>query len=306
LSAVTTETEEITVQNDRFKQMLYDESGDPADGALLLASVEGGHHPISAWVGEDVTSPWVRVDLNRVYSEVSNRNLQLWGNEELTLWGFGALLGNYVNVQKISTPTGSEQTGVFETSFLSTATGCSLDLKIDLNIIGTPFVPPSGLTSYDLLRYLRDQTGGDSEVVKNIRHYNSGGTWETAYWLDGEPDGVEFPLKAGKSYVVYLSEDMYGTWFEGIAHGMAGSLSVGLNLVSLPATAEPVDYTSYEMLEDLGNESQVSSLKRYDNIWGWQSTSWFMGVPSGNDFDTTMGEGYLIYMKEEKVNWRPY
>jgi hypothetical protein len=60
------------------------------------------------------------------------------------------------------------------------------------------------------------------------------------------------------------------------------------------------------MLEALGDETEVSSTRRYDDTWGWQTNSWFLGFPSGVPYNTRTGEGYLIYMKKDKVNWRPY
>ena len=98
---MVTETVDSVVDNDPIKQTIYDEDGSPADGALLVASVTGGDYPVTAWVGQDIPSPWARVDLNRIYSEITHENLQLLGGEELTLWGFGGQLGNYVNIQRI-------------------------------------------------------------------------------------------------------------------------------------------------------------------------------------------------------------
>ena len=77
--------------------------------------------------------------------------------------------------------------------------------------------------------------------------------------------------------------------------------------MNLPAAKETFSYSSYEMLEDLGDETQVSSIKRYDPAQqGWQTTSWFMGSVAGVEYDTRRGEGYLIYMLDEKQAWRPY
>ena len=95
-------------------------------------------------------------------------------------------------------------------------------------------------------------------------------------------------------------------WFEGLACGAAVHLAPGLNLVSLPSADVGFEYTSYDMLEDLGDETQVTSTRRYDNTQGWQTTSWFMGSVSGVEFNTRPGEGYLIYMKKEIWNWRAY
>jgi hypothetical protein len=300
LFEVTTEAGAAPVGNDLVKQMIYDENGNAADGVLLVASVEGRHYPVTAWVGEGVASPWARVDLNGVYS-------QLLGGEELTLWAFGGLLGHYVNIQEIPAPLGVEDTALPDACYLSTETAFSLDLRRDLNIISMSFVPINGLTAHDLLRHLRDQAGGDTGVVESIRRYNSEtGEWEMVSWLDGEPGNGDFPIKAGEAYLVYMGWDVDNLSFEGTAHGAAVHLSTGLNLVSLPATKDPVEFTSYQMLGSLGGEDQVSSVSRYDDIWGWETAAWFGGIPAGRDFDTRHGEGYLIYMNEETVNWRPY
>jgi hypothetical protein len=176
-----------------------------------------------------------------------------------------------------------------------------------LNIVGMSFIPIEGLTAHGLLRHLRDQAGGDTDVVGSIQRYNTEtGQWEMVSWLDGEPGNGDFPIRAGEAYLVYMGWDVYNLWFEGVAHGAAVHLATGLNLVTLPTTRLPVEFDSYDMLVNVGTESEISSVKRYDDIWGWQTTSWFSGSPSGKNFDTTMGEGYLIYMKEDKANWRPY
>jgi hypothetical protein len=298
----TEKTGEVSVGDYRTQQMIYDENENPADGALLVGSVEGGHYPVTAWVGEDVPSPWAQLDFNRVYGE------EILGGEELTLWAFGGQLGHYVNVQEIPSPPplGETDTALPDACYLSTQTGFSLDLNIDLNIVGIPFVPPSGYDSYDLLLDLTNEAGGDARLIQSIRRCNGENTWETTSWFGGQPGGIKFPIKAGEAYLVYMNEYVNGVWFEGIPHGAAVHLFTELNLVSLPATDVPVEFKSYEMLDSLGGETEVSSLRRYDDIWGWQTASWFLGVPSGKNFDTTMGEGYLIYMKEDKANWRAY
>jgi hypothetical protein len=103
-----------------------------------------------------------------------------------------------------------------------------------------------------------------------------------------------------------MGQDVNNVWFTGLAHGAAVDLSPGLNLVSLPSANEYFEYSSYEMLGDLGDENQVSSIRRYDSAQGWQTTSWFLGLPSGALYNTSRGQGYLIYMKTEQLNWRPY
>jgi hypothetical protein len=225
----------------------------------------------------------------------------------MTLWGFGGLLGNYLNVQKVPPQTNSDHRALPEACNLSRDSGRFLDLKVDLNVVGIPVRSTPALTSHTLLLYLREKAGGDAGVVESIRHYDGqSGTWETASWIDGEPAGVNFPVDAGEAYLIYMRQDMNEIWFDGIAHGAAVDLSVGLNLVGLPAVKEPFEYSSYEMLEDLGDETQVSGMKRYDFTQGWQSTSWFHGSAAGVNYNTSRVDGYLIYMNQETVNWRPY
>jgi hypothetical protein len=144
-------------------------------------------------------------------------------------------------------------------------------------------------------------------VITNIKRYDSqSGNWETASWFMGDPAGVDFTIKAGAAYLVYLTQDLNDLRFEGPVHGAALDLAAGLNLVSLPMANHAFEYRSYDMLQDLGDESQVYSIRRYDVTQGWQTTSWFLGSPSGADYITSRGEGYMIYMKEDVVNWRPY
>jgi hypothetical protein len=305
---VVTESATSAVNNDVFKQKIYDEAGHSAEGSLLVASVTGGDYPVSGWVGQGITSPWAVVDLNEVYSTISHQNIQLAGWEELTLWSFGGQMGHYVNVQEIPVPSGVEEVAVPEASYLSKETGRALDLKMDLNIVGIPVYSTPAFTAHSLLLYLKEQADGNSDAVKNIKRYNTEeGKWETAFWFSpSQPGGPNFPIKAGEAYLIYMSQDMNDVWFEGVACGAAVYLSPGLNLVSLPSADEGFQYTSYDMMEDLGNETVVTSTRRYDNIQGWQTTSWFRGSVSGVEFNTRPGEGYLIYMKKEIWNWRAY
>jgi hypothetical protein len=194
-----------------------------------------------------------------------------------------------------------------DASYLSRQLGHYLDLKVDLNLVGMPVHLTPALTSHNLLLYVKDQAGGDASVVENIKRYNrQTGTWQTASWFLGEPAGVDFAIKAGEAYLTYMKQDMDDVWFdEGFAHGAAIDLAPGLNLVCLPAAEQDLEYSSYEMLEDLGDETEVSSIRIYDST-GWQTTSWFLGSASGAEYNTSKGEGYLIYMNQEKLNWRAY
>jgi hypothetical protein len=190
--------------------------------------------------------------------------------------------------------------------------GYYLDLEVDLNILGLAVYSEEDLTAHSALQYLAEQAGADPSAVESIRRYNrETGSWETAsWWFPPEgppaPAGVNFPIRPGEAYLIYMSQDVDDVWFEGIALGAAVDLTPGMNLVSLPAPKQGFTYDSYEMLDSLGDENEVASVRRYDFADGWQPTFWFLGSPSGVQFSTTEKEGYLIHMKEAKEQWRPY
>jgi VCBS repeat-containing protein len=308
LPSVRTEVSSAPVSNDLLaQQILQDDGISSADGGVLIAEVEGGSYPVTGWVGEGISSPWAYVDLNNIYSLNESTNLQLVGDEDVTLWSFGGVEGDYVNTHEIPAPTGIIQAAVPDASHLSKESGIYLELRIDLNIVGLPVYSKEGFTAYGLLLYLAEQAGGDSTAVESIRRFARGsGSWETASWFLGQPAGVDFPIEPGEAYLIYMGRDLDDVWFEGVAVGVAVNLSPGLNLVCLPAPREGFKYGSHEMLEDLGDQSEVQYIKRYDSTYGWQTTSWFLGSPSGALYDTRKGEGYVIYMNEARQQWRPY
>jgi hypothetical protein len=70
---------------------------------------------------------------------------------------------------------------------------CSVSgLKIGLNLIGTPCISVN-MTAYQLLQKI-----GDDTVVSSIQRYiTDTGKFDTAIYLNGQPAGVDFPIKAG-------------------------------------------------------------------------------------------------------------
>ena len=194
-----------------------------------------------------------------------------------------------------------------DVAYLSRESGFSIDLNMDLNFFGIPVYTEAPFSAHSLLIYLEEQAAGDSEVVESIKRYNrQTGNWEMVSWFMGMPAGPDFPIKPGEAYLIYLKEAVNNVWFEGIALGTATDLLPGMNLVCLPAAGDGFTYTSYEMLQDLGDENQVAYIERFNPTEGWQSTLWFLGSPAVDEYTTRAGEGYIIYMNQEKLDWRAY
>jgi hypothetical protein len=83
---------------------------------------------------------------------------------------------------------------------------CSVTgLKRGVNLIGTPCVSVN-MTAYQLLQKI-----GDDTVVYSVQRFNAEtGKFETAGYLTGQPSGVDFLIKAGEGYFIYMKKDVTG------------------------------------------------------------------------------------------------
>ena len=86
--------EAIPPDNDSIAHKILQSDGTtPALGALLIAEVAGGSHPITGWVGKDIALPFAYVNLNNIYSPTTHKNLELVGGENLSLVSLGGFFG---------------------------------------------------------------------------------------------------------------------------------------------------------------------------------------------------------------------
>ena len=90
----TSGMETFPFSNDVIIKACYLEDGTtPAEGTLLLATVKGANHPITAFVGDGVGPPYALIDLNNVFSRDFSENLDLQSGENLTLVNFRGISG---------------------------------------------------------------------------------------------------------------------------------------------------------------------------------------------------------------------
>jgi len=110
--SVTTESETVRTyesggdvlpfSNDLIIEPCYLDDGTTfAEGTLLLATVAGGSHPITAFVGDGVDSPYAIIDLNNVFSRNTYENLDLSQGLNLTFLNFRGLLGNSIVTHEV-------------------------------------------------------------------------------------------------------------------------------------------------------------------------------------------------------------
>ncbi len=85
---------EIPFSNDLIVYDCYLPDGSTfADGALLLAEVEGADYPISKFVGDGITTPAAYIDLNNLFDVNSRMTIPLDGCESITLTRYMGLYG---------------------------------------------------------------------------------------------------------------------------------------------------------------------------------------------------------------------
>lgn len=90
----TSGTDVLPFSNDVIIKDCYLEDGTtPAEGSLLIATVKGANHPITAFVGDGVAPPAALIDLNNVFSRDFSENLDLQSGENLTLVNFRGVSG---------------------------------------------------------------------------------------------------------------------------------------------------------------------------------------------------------------------
>jgi hypothetical protein len=166
-----------------------------------------------------------------------------------------------------------------------------MSLTKGLNIVGYPVQVPTGYTSFDLLNDL----GTEAEVSK-IQWYNpSTGLYETTSYNSGVAFGSEFDILNGQGYLVYLNTDK-AVSFAGTLNNSPVSLSQGLNIVSIGCI--PSDYSSYDLIGDIGTGSEAASIQRLNpSTGGFETTTWYDGIPSGVQFKINNSEAYLVHMK---------
>jgi len=78
-----------------------DDGVTPAQGTLLVATVEGGNYPVTAFVGDGIWPPYALLDLNNIFSRNSNESLDVAQGSNLALLNFRGALGNAVITHRV-------------------------------------------------------------------------------------------------------------------------------------------------------------------------------------------------------------
>ena len=176
-----------------------------------------------------------------------------------------------------------------------TLPAASVALPAGFSLFAWPVAVPAETTAFDLLEAL----GGRTEVAAVDRFDPQTGAFERAEHRDGVASGIDFGVRRGDGYAVYMEHERIVS-FTGATDCPALDLARGLNLIGIPC--RPPGYTAFALLEDLGTALEVDRVARFDpDTDTYQVASYAAGgLPEGDDFPIAHGEGYLVVMRAPK------
>ena len=220
--SVTTESETVRTYesggnifpfcNDVITESCYLNDGTHAVGTLLLATLEGGNYPITAFVGDGVDPPYAMIDLNNVFSRETHENLDLFQGKNLTLLNFRGRLGNSIVTHDVPEDLSLCEVKQGAPGLKEVWNFVSYQLEpddTDLETILAPIIDKvSAVWTYDTeedkwYKYLKDDEYG----VTNLYDIHS----LFGYWIVIE-DGEEASLKLNGNFVTNETIPLYSGW----------------------------------------------------------------------------------------------
>ncbi len=146
--------------------------------------------------------------------------------------------------------------------------------------------------------------GGPEEVDRVLRHDPTTGQVLQAFYDNyGQPDGDTISLRRDQGLIVYAKASKSIT-YSLLLECPTYDLRIGLNHIGFPCIAEGT--TAFQLLENLGGEAAVSSIQRYNKTTGqFETAAYENGQIVGADFPIIPGEGYFVFMKQDKPGFRP-
>jgi hypothetical protein len=183
---------------------------------------------------------------------------------------------------------------------LSRPISLSINLKKGLNLISTPTNTNLIPDVYTLLGLI-DISG--TKVEKIERYDRTSGVVQAAFINGSEiASGDNFTLIAGEGLVVYAKEDTDIQISQNTCP--VYDLKTGINWAVTPCESQ--NASAFAILEELGGETFVSSIQRHNTYTGkFETASYLNGQPAGVNFPIKAGEGYFIYMKQNRDDFKP-
>lgn len=199
-----------------------------------------------------------------------------------------------LNVLPVNVVAGVDASGIDMVTNTVEIPGASISLSDGLNLFSYPVSAPTGMLAFDLLAALGDVT----EINSIDRYDTANGRFERATWIDGAPGGDNFRIVRGEGYLVHMNVEKTVS-FSGSQDCPALDLADGFNLIGVPCP--PAGYSAFDLLQSLGDDLEVSMVRRYDPITETHEEARYEdGGTVGSNFVIRNGEAYQVQMLTAK------
>jgi Glucodextranase, domain B/Thrombospondin type 3 repeat/Bacterial TSP3 repeat len=163
-----------------------------------------------------------------------------------------------------------------------------------LNYFHYPYSVVAGTTAFSLLAEL----GGEINVQKIQRRNTVTNELESAEYIAGVPQGIDFTIVSGEGYLLIANQAFTKSYTRPVqCTGI--NLTTGLNLASF--SCFPGDFSAFDALQYLGGETTVSSIQWLNTQTGlFETATFWNGAPVGVDFVISNTQSYLIHAKQNQ------
>jgi len=155
-----------------------------------------------------------------------------------------------------------------------------------------------GFSSFDMLSSLNS---GEA-IVSEVRGITNGADGARAFIAFGfEGDDFDITQAQGVMARVQFSGNLI---IRQAVNCPVTNLNAGINIIGIRCI--PPGYTSFQMLSQIGNDTVVSSIQKYNIQTGRYETAIYVNdVPSGDAFLIQHGEAYIVHMLTSRGGFDP-
>ena len=269
----------LPFSNDVIIEPCYlDDGVTPAEGTILLATLENAEFPLTAFVGDGLAAPYALIDLNNAFSRETHENMDCSQGENLTLLNFRGVEGYSIVTHEVP-----------QDQLLSEVKPGQFAVKSGWNMVSFQLEP--GVTDIEtVLDPIMDK-------LSAVWSYDSAADQWLRYDKYGPPFLNDLTDIHGFTGFWVVMEENASCLVNGNFSSESVQLNTGWNLVG-PRSIETI-----EVREAIGGiQEELNSVWTYDT----EQDRWLrydrFGPPFLNDLkNIEPGRAYWLYMSESAV-----
>lgn len=174
----------------------------------------------------------------------------------------------------------------------------TVSLVPGMQLLSYPLDEPPAPSAFSLLQTLNEVLAN----ISSLQRVGSSGLLRSAEWVEGVPQGDDFPLDPGEGVIV-IADSAGDVLFTGPVDCGVIDLQAGVNILGLQCV--PPDYSAFDLVTALSSAS-VATVERFNTLTGRFEAATVRGsAPTGTDFPIVVGEAYLVYLHVDITGFDP-